>query len=386
MKFIHSILALFICVSCQNGEESASRTIGQNEYLQTINVSPKSINYKRVDEVFDSVSYVKLSNDKEAFIGRVEQIIVTDSLIIIRDEYLEKLVKVFDMNGNLVCRVGNIGRGPGEYIKPSYMQLYGDQIAVYDEFSRQILYYNMQGRHLYSHSFKDLFFMKFHIFDNNRYLFNSINSDNSRDIEDYTLFECDSLGTVLNKSFYREQDSYLSLKNPSNFFAQDSILYYVPVYADTLFSYHASGEIKPLFAFDFGDKAIPRSVRETSNTNDYQEELDRKGYLELGGTFSIMDSLLSFDFVEKRRVRSCVYDTVEKQVYQIAVLDSYYPLIYLNITTSTDDALVGYFSPEILANEMKNGRKAWNEETEEKLLKNLNPEDNIIVTFFYPKK
>lgn len=386
MKTLYNVVFLLVCVSCQNGKESPSRSIEQNKDLQTININCETIKYKRVDEVFDSVSYVKLSNEKEAFIGRVEQIIIADSLIIIRDEYMEKLVKMFDKNGNFLCRIGNVGRGPGEYIKPSYMQLYGEKIAVYDEFSKQILFYNMQGRHLYSHSFKELFFMKFHIFDNNHYLFNSINSDNSEDIEDYSLFECDSLGTVLNKSFYREQDSYISLKSPSNFFAQDSTLYYVPVYADTLFSYHPLGKIKPLFAFDFGDKGVPESVRAMSNSNNYQKELDSKGYIKLGGNFSILDSLVSFQFIENRSVRDCIYDTVENALYQITLLDCYYPLIYLNILTTTDNALVGYISPYILADDIKNGRKAWNEETEEKLLKNLNPNDNIVVTFFYPKR
>ena len=49
--------------------------------------------------------------------------------------------------------------------------------------------------------------MKFHIFNDNQYLFNSISCDNDefRSIVNYSVFETDSTGTFTSRGFYRKR-------------------------------------------------------------------------------------------------------------------------------------------------------------------------------------
>lgn len=67
-----------------------------------------------VEDIFDSVSFVRLSNEPKATLGGIDQIIVKDSLIIIRDEKSTKSIKIFSSDGDFIRNIGSLGRGPGE--------------------------------------------------------------------------------------------------------------------------------------------------------------------------------------------------------------------------------------------------------------------------------
>ena len=74
-----------------------------------------------VEEICDSVSFIRLSSDTEATIGAIDQIIFLDSVLILRDGYTSKSVKMFSKSGQFVRSIGSHGRGPGEYIEPTFM-------------------------------------------------------------------------------------------------------------------------------------------------------------------------------------------------------------------------------------------------------------------------
>ena len=116
-----------------------------------------------VEEICDSVSFIRLSSDTEATIGAIDQIIFLDSVLILRDGYTSKSVKMFSKSGQFVRSIGSHGRGPGEYIEPTFMELYGNKIAIYDQFMRRIQFYNLEGKFLKSVKFP-FYSMKFHIF------------------------------------------------------------------------------------------------------------------------------------------------------------------------------------------------------------------------------
>ena len=101
------------------------------------------------------------------------------------------------------------------------MELYGNKIAIYDQFMRRIQFYNLEGKFLKSVKFP-FYSMKFHIFNDNQYLFNSIICDNDefRSIVNYSVFETDSTGTFTSRGFYRKKNTYQSLVNRHNFFPE----------------------------------------------------------------------------------------------------------------------------------------------------------------------
>lgn len=174
-----------------------------SEPFTTVSVKDASEEPYNVENIFDSVTYIRLSNDKDAVIGAVNQIIMLDSMIAIRDTYSSKSVKLFSITGQYIRTIGNQGRGPGEYIEPTFMQLIENDIAISDQYTQQILLYTLDGK--FKRSYRVPFFaMKFHIFGPNQFLFNTINSD-SKETKDYPVFETDSTFNITKTAFYRKK-------------------------------------------------------------------------------------------------------------------------------------------------------------------------------------
>jgi hypothetical protein len=190
-----------------------------------------------IEKIFDSVSFVRLSNEPKAIIGGIDQIVLKDSLIFIRDCWSTKSVKIFSHEGKYIRHIGTYGRGPGEYLEPTYKNVNDRNIIIWDQFNTSLLFYDYNGRFQRSLKFPFLA-MKFHYIDDDHIIFNTINSDNDKykEIVNFSIFECNSSFEITMRGFYRKKDSYESILNDHNFFEQNETIFYHPPYCDTLYS------------------------------------------------------------------------------------------------------------------------------------------------------
>lgn len=70
----------------------------------------------KLDDFFSDKRYVVLHADEQnLMIGEITKLIVHDNKIFVADSRIRSLV-VHDMNGRAIAKVGNRGRGPGEYL------------------------------------------------------------------------------------------------------------------------------------------------------------------------------------------------------------------------------------------------------------------------------
>jgi hypothetical protein len=67
--------------------------------------------------MFKNVKAIILETGDNFLIGRVTELQVFDGKIYILDEHVAKALFVFDLNGKFIRKIGNIGKGPGEYIR-----------------------------------------------------------------------------------------------------------------------------------------------------------------------------------------------------------------------------------------------------------------------------
>lgn len=347
-----------------------------------------------VEEIFDSVSFIRLSSDTEATIGAIDQIIFLDSVLILRDGYTSKSVKMFSKSGQFVRSIGSHGRGPGEYIEPTFMELYGNKIAIYDQFMRRIQFYNLEGKFLKSVKFP-FYSMKFHIFNDNQYLFNSISCDNDefRSIFNYSVFETDSTGTFTSRGFYRKKNTYQSLVNRHNFFPKNNIVYYRPVYNDTIYSIHENGSIRVEFAVNFGDRTVPEKYRNGKRKRDLRKAQDGTKFLFMNGDFYLTKDYLHFSYSRAHRKFDCIYSLSTGKLISFGKRYGFFPLFFANIIGSTEDAFIGYMFPIMVTNDVA----GWKSLPYDSLVKqfgrartdlglSMQKEDNPIITFFYPKQ
>ena len=164
MKYIIFILVLFICSSCvskvnQNKVNQKFGKIVKSELgdldstFQTLTgqgeIIPVSIkeDYLDISSLVDSVVLIPLEATDQSLIGNIDKIICTDDRFYILDKRTSKKLFVFNSQGKFVRCIGQVGRGPGEYLEPSDFVVYPkeDLIIVFDQFGRQLLYYGTDG-------------------------------------------------------------------------------------------------------------------------------------------------------------------------------------------------------------------------------------------------
>ena len=389
--------------SCKNSPEGSLKQAAEasikempvNDTCRTIKVPDMSLETMiNVETIFDSVSFVRLSNKPEAILGGVNQLIINDSLLIIRDCYSTKSVKIFSLSGDYLRRIGNYGRGPGEYMQPTYMQLTPDgNILIWDQFLRKLSCYDLAGKFLYAANVP-FFCLKFYRFGNSRYMFNSVNSDNDKfkAIINYSLFECNDRMEPVYRGLYRKKGTYESFLTDHNFFDRDSILYYHPIYCDTIYSVRPDRTIKAEFAFDFGRQTVPERLRKGKRRKEVRREQSLEKYSFMSGDFYLTDHYLHFGYTRAHRQFNGIYSFDTGELVTFFRREGFFPIPFLNIVCSTDNAFVGYFFPALVLQHIQ----GWDKADYDKLVKqfgqkmvdlglSLQNEDNPVITFFYLK-
>ena len=347
-----------------------------------------------IENVIDSVSFIRLTTEDEAILGAIDQIILMDTCLLVRDSYKTKSVKLFSMSGQFLRTIGSAGQGPGEYIEPTHMAITDDKIAIYDQFMRKISFYEIDGSFIYSLNIP-FFSLKFHIFDENHYLFYAVNSDNRehKSIYGYSIFDCDSSFVFKSHGFYKKHDSYFNIVDNHNFFAKNDLVYFRPVYNDTIYTISKDNTINAEYALDFGNKTVPQKFRNGESSRAYKKALESEEYMFMDGNFFLTENYLLFSYMKAYARYDCIYSLSSGETVAFHNRTNLFPLVFANIIGATDEAFVGYMFPAMVSQQLEGWKKLPYDdlikqfgEERVKLGMTMESDQNPIITFFYPKK
>ena len=144
MKYIIIVL-LFLCLmSCHSGRQSSCEDVPVEKDSVQLRVIPVSISdtaYRNVDQTFEQISYVVLSDN--VVIGEIVRTLVSDERIFILDN--QNKLFCFDMQGKVEYVIDEHGSGPNEYgnvldfaLNPPLKMLW-----MYDSTRRKLHCYDM---------------------------------------------------------------------------------------------------------------------------------------------------------------------------------------------------------------------------------------------------
>ena len=105
LGFVFFVLSLVTLISC-----------GENRNVENVGKIVKFTLQKDIDSLPIDAKYIPLETPEGCLIGSVDQLAMTDDAIFILESDQEHGgMYVFDKDGRFVTRIGNRGRGPGEY-------------------------------------------------------------------------------------------------------------------------------------------------------------------------------------------------------------------------------------------------------------------------------
>ena len=99
-----------------------------------------------LEKIASYAGMIPLETTDECLIGKIQNVFLTDSAIIIFDSQQKKIL-LFDRYGNYKYQIGSRGPGPAEYrgIECVYFDEIGNRIFISDPIQKKIIQYDING-------------------------------------------------------------------------------------------------------------------------------------------------------------------------------------------------------------------------------------------------
>jgi hypothetical protein len=256
---------LLIISSCKNFQQGNSSIIRidiekNTENMQTIGLSSFT----------DDVHYVPLETRENLLISYITDFDTSQDLILVSDMNVCLLYKI---DGNFILKVGNKGRGPGEYPYITNVNL-GKSGEIYLSDTEDLYEYNVNGLFInkYINIFlNDNYYLSSWIMITDSLLFGHV--PNSTGKEDHKALLIDRYGNI--KQYYKnyirlERDKRIgsTLEDYAHITKFKGDIFYKELFNDTLFNLSVKHQLLPAIVFKLGKYKVSESAREIMNFNE----------------------------------------------------------------------------------------------------------------------
>lgn len=299
-RFSILIVLLLMFSMCQNKKDNSSSFIsGTSKSNGLIEINIDKIGKDTpilFSSVFKGFKLVPLETRTECLIGRISKLEIIGDTLYILDSNIAKSLFLFNREGGFIRKIGKIGKGPGEYIQPSYFSVNykENSILVLDSKQQKIITYSTEGDFISEFKLgKD--FLPIQIAVQNDLIF--IDQLNSKYMQaDYLLYGVDKSGKI--KTRWLPSDVYqLGFKHPVNnsfnFFTTEKDIKYVKPLFDTIFSI-SGNQIKPYLHLSTSNKI---SKEDMVKINSF---LETKQYLNFARKYDKFMGIT--DYIENNRL------------------------------------------------------------------------------------
>jgi hypothetical protein len=288
VKYIVGIIFLLIISEITNGQKNFKP-------ITTIDIegSMKKMEIINLSQYARTIRYKPLETKNDLTISNISDCIFSGNNILIRSL---RDCWLFNINGNLVKKIGTQGRGPGEY---QYVvnARFDNSNKIYIQSLRDILEYKQDGSFITKYI--NLFMFNSNMNDyfsewqfyNDSLIFGHI--PNNRGSSSYKALLIDKTGNVIFK--YKNYDQFKisedelrrSLDTEAHIYQFNRILYYKSLTNDTLFYLDKQYNLVPDFIFNLGRYKEPMKER----TIKFKEETTNL-YLLISKVFQTKDYLI----------------------------------------------------------------------------------------------
>lgn len=136
--------SLSLSISCNHLSNSAEADYSNVTQIQ---YDEKAENVIVIDQIVDHCSFVRLETEQSNLIGKIDQIIFCDSLIVVVDKRIAKSIFVFNHDGKFLNRISRIGNGPGEYLHINHVAINdNNEVCILDNIKGRITFFDITGR------------------------------------------------------------------------------------------------------------------------------------------------------------------------------------------------------------------------------------------------
>lgn len=153
MKFLYLIFFVLLFPFACSHQPSTSQS--DNELISIYLPLAQEEQPINLSEIADSIEYLSLETSRQALIGSVDKLIVTeDQQLIVVDKEIARSIFLFDSTGKFLHAIGRTGTGPDEYTQLEDVSYYKDKLFIWDSSLKKILIFSINDEFLGSYPFE----------------------------------------------------------------------------------------------------------------------------------------------------------------------------------------------------------------------------------------
>jgi hypothetical protein len=303
MKQLILIIFVATIISCNNRQNYSAKNVLCD--VEEMNISTALENKDLIiSDIVDSVKIITLETTEKSILSSINQVIIGDNFIYIRDNYESGGVAIFKKDGSFLKRLSH-GGGPGEInraMRISYDK-YNKKLLVDD--TRNILIYNEKGDFIKDIS-PEFIYADFIAFKD-KYLFFQLDIQN-KETNLPSFIITDTLFKAIDK-FYLNKKRYVMggdfLSYTDN---QDEVTFFRPL-DNSIYSIGYDGKIVTKYKLSFPDLEANTDKYNECRDNTFWIELNKeqKGKCYFVGDFAETNNYLFFRFDKIRKGDVYVY-------------------------------------------------------------------------------
>jgi len=379
--------SLSLSISCNHLSNSAEADYSN---VTRIQYDKNAENVVVIDQIVDRCSFVRLETHNSNLIGRIDQLLLCDTFIVIVDKRIAKSIFVFNYDGKFLNRISRLGNGPGEYLLINHVAINdNNEVCILDNIKGRVSLFDISGKYISSHDlpFKSA---KMEFLGNDNILFDvqdcSPISGNKKLIEKSCYVLTDSKFNI--RYAFGEDYSY---NNPSyqnymdDFLKTDGKLYSRLHLGNTIFEFNRDSVIARYELSMKDEKLYAPTIEDLSTPDIYTEK--RLIQPSFSGDFFLCKDYSCFKMLFPERENLYTWFFKSNKTGKILTLstesdDPVLSRFYSPFGRSGDNTLVQDISPTSLLSRKDDILAGSMVENPEALFDGLSLEDNPVL-FFY---
>jgi hypothetical protein len=345
-----------------------------------------------MDDIADSILYVKLETTDASLIGEITQIEYFDGKYFVLDESQTQSLFVFDSVGRYLWKISRIGGGPGEYISL-------DEFSI-DYQNRRIHLLSLNPSKVMVFDFQNSFIeekkmpfytQSFVYLPNNGYLFYNSYSSNTQELKkEYNLIVTDtSMNIIRGYLPYSSAGMQNSVALTfSNYYKYNRKIHFVDNFNSRVYSIEGDS-LYARYQFNFGSHAFDVN-RLADSEIDYEAYLRNEKPYRLNSVCEIDDAIYLTIHTYGKVFFCCYSKESKKLTVGNAVQSSLLNLVSAKVLAAQANYFISIVSPESLY-EVSQIWKSFSEnerqqaavdENVKKILTEYRDDDNPILSVF----
>ncbi len=247
-QFVFGIFIFLSFFSCSKPENK----------LKTINILENDESEINISEIADDIEYIPLANDSIlAYIMKVEYI---NNNYFVKDNK-SKFLR-FNEKGELINKIGNRGRGPGEYNHASDFVIdpKTGNIFIIGGKPDQIMVFSAEGKFLKSLNISKKYATSIGIIDDNLFLFYLDGAQHNEENMELLDMEGNIIKSYSNQYKFERGKAVIGFNGECLMYSLDGKLHFKEIFSDTIFFLDGKNRI-PKLILNTGDRRFTPEVR-----------------------------------------------------------------------------------------------------------------------------